>query len=124
MKEFQQRRMVRRLSHSKLVGVVALIILALMVKATYRIYHKYRASVSERALVEKRFKDIEERSVALTLTVERLRTDKGVEEEIREQFNMAKEGEEVAVITDDPGLSGEDGIEMNWWQKTLHFFGF
>ena len=56
--------------------------------------------------------------------IERLSTERGVEEEIRSKFDVARAGEQVLVIVDakeeDVLLESEE--EVSAWQRFLNFF--
>jgi cell division protein FtsB len=124
MREFQERRMTRRITQSRFVGVAIFIVLAFLFKGTYSVYLKYRESTTRRAVAERQLKELEDRKALLSENIEKLATDKGVDEEIRRQLNMAKEGEEVALIVDRAG-SAKEPVEKgeHWWQKIFHLFG-
>lgn len=49
-------------------------------------------------------------------------TRRGLEEEIREKFSVAKEGERVIVLVDNPDRNATSTDQQHtWWQKTLDY---
>jgi len=123
MREFQERRLTRRITQSRFIGVVIFLALALLLKGTYSVYLKYRESSARRAVAEGQLRDLENRQAALSETIDKLATEKGVDEEIRRQLNMAKEGEEVALIVDRKVPEGGSSEQKKgWWQSLLDLF--
>ncbi len=61
------------------------------------------------------------RDKMLSAEIERLKTETGVEQEIREKYNLVKEGEEVIMVVDkelDDNL-GSKSTPIGFWQKVL-----
>ncbi len=63
--------------------------------------------------------ELEGRESALQEELDRLDTERGVEEEIRRKFEVAREGEKVIVIVDAPTNAGEDsgGNPKGFWRS-------
>lgn len=124
MREFQQRRFINRLLRSKLMLVAGAALIVLLANGTFGVYGKYRESLTRRVAIERELALLKARADTLSHEVERLNTPQGVEEEIRRQFNMVKEGEEVAIIVDPPNSEpASKGNEDGWWHTVLRFFG-
>ena len=81
---------------------ILFIILILIAKGVWNIYGKERSAMADRIDTERQIAALRERQTFLENEVNRLKTKNGVEREIREKFNVKKEGEEVAVIVDEP----------------------
>ena len=64
---------------------------------------------------------LQARDKMLSAEIERLKTETGVEQEIREKFNLVKEGEEVIVVVDkDTEADSSSGVtEISFWQRVL-----
>ena len=124
MQEFQQRRTIQRILHSKFMLVIGIVLLVLLTNATTRVYARYRESLTRREAVGRELALLKSRADTLSKEVARLNTSSGVEEEIRRQFNMVKPGEEVAIIVDPPkDESSSSGAASGWWGTVLRFFG-
>ena len=68
--------------------------------------------------------EIEQRERVLAEEIDRLNTERGVEEEIRSKFDVARKGEQVLVIVDagDEDVSLESEEEVGVWQGFLNLF--
>ncbi|MEX2014211.1 MAG: hypothetical protein WD896_02555, partial [Parcubacteria group bacterium] len=71
-----------------------------------------------------RLKDLEDKATALILreeelreSVERLGTEEGIRDEIRERFSVAQVGEHVAVIVEDESVSSSTDDSTKAWYK-------
>lgn len=98
MSEFRKKRKTRRLIYSKVSLLIAFAILVFMSLSTFNIYKKYRESYENKKSAKQELENLEQRNRELSSRIERLRTERGLEEEIRKKFNVAKEGEGVVVI--------------------------
>jgi len=59
------------------------------------------------------------REGVLSGEIDKLQTPSGIEEEIKSKFNVAKEGERVAVIVDRPEDVATTTSEIKPWYKRL-----
>ena len=92
--------------------------------AVYGVYKKAQSAALYLAGSEKSLADMEKREKYFSKEIERLKSDQGVEEEIRKKFQVAREGEKVMVIMDDEG-KGNGSTELpkkSLWQKILSIF--
>ena len=117
MKELQRKQKIRRMMYSFPSLIVIAVITFFLVKGAVKVMDKKWES-SERA------KDLEGRVATLVLREEELRrgisrleTEEGVKEEIKERFNVATEGEYVAVIVDRKEVSSSTNSSVLPWYK-------
>ena len=83
------------------VGLFALGLLTLAaLVAVWDIYHKERESAGLRHEAEVQRDDLIGREQKLSENVTELKTDRGVEEVLRNQYDLGKKGESVIVIVD------------------------
>src|SRR3989344_2921449 len=119
MKELQRKQKVRRVMYS----IPFLIMLAdtsfLLVRGAWRVMEKEQESKA-------RAKELTEKANALTLReqelkrdLSRLKTEEGIKSEIRERFNVTQEGEQVAIIVDDKGVSSSTDQSLQPWYKKV-----
>ncbi|MBX2866683.1 septum formation initiator family protein [Candidatus Kaiserbacteria bacterium] len=100
MFDFHEKRKIRSWLYSK-TTIVILFILAILL--SFSVYERF---VVERKVAEKRAERegdllrLEERAAALEENIEHLESDRGLEEELRSRFDVAKEGERVIIIVD------------------------
>jgi len=100
MIDFQQKRQIKKVIYSKVSFVILLILVILLGKATYNIYTKSRLSSESYNETKKDYESLKARKDMLESEINRLKTDTGIEEEIRSKFNVAKPGETVVVVID------------------------
>ncbi len=83
-------------------------VLVLLSFPTFNIYKKFMESAENKESALNELESLEQRNNELSGRLERFKTERGLEEEIRKKFNVAKEGEGVVVIV--PGTSTTTGI--------------
>jgi cell division protein FtsB len=122
MKELEQRRRPMHLLSLRLFTVALLLIALLLVRGVWNIYHKERETHAGRAQAEQELADIEKREMALRGEIARLRSPYGVEASLREQFDLAREGEGVIVIVETSLAETEDDIGVrtqSTWKRLI-----
>ena len=127
MLEFQEKRKLRQFMYSKPVLIGLLLVIAVVGKSTWSVYQKARESAANLQEAQKQLQVVADRQSALQAQVERLSTKRGIEEEVRSKFQVAKKGEEVAVIVSvTPEASGTPAVEEQpgFWARVGAFFGF
>lgn len=124
MNEFEQKRRIKRILLSPAVLVILAVILVLMVRGTWAIYQKNRSSSNALNLSEDRLLKLQSRENELSGMIEKLHTESGVEGEIRDRFQMAKEGEREIVIVEDAGSQNNSAVslEKTFFQRIKSFF--
>ena len=101
--------------------VILAVIAIILIKGTVGVLHKERSSRESAT-------DLKEKETALILRegdlrekISRLETEKGIQEEIRERFSVAQDGELVAVIVDDQKVSSSTENSVLPWYKRFWF---
>lgn len=124
MLEFQEKRRVKRLIYSKLTLVVLLIIVGLLINGVWGVYKKRQITQNNLEKTTISFNNLKDREKVLTAEIERLNTDNGIEEEIREKYGLIKPGEEVIMIIDkkDSDKEANVSVKVSFWQKFLNWF--
>lgn len=102
MATFQQRRDPMRLMWRRVVAVVLLLLIALAVRGVWGAYKKSQDSYVLKVEAQAKLQDLEKREYELRADIANLRSEKGVEAELRERYDLAKDGEGVVVIVDPP----------------------
>jgi len=126
MLDFQQKKKLRKTLYSRGMLVMLSIVTIFLGNAAWNVFQKYREARENRELAAQELQKLEERESGLSADIERLSTERGVEEELRKRFGVAKEGEEVIVVVDPPapeggGESGES-TSRGLWQRFLGIF--
>lgn len=124
MKEFEQRRHPLRLLGLRLFTIGLLFIAFALVRGVWGVYEKERETYAGRATAEQELQGLKEREIKLRGDIVRLQTPEGVEESLRQQFDMAKEGEGVIVIVDREAVKersdgGFDMQNISGWKRLL-----
>ncbi len=99
--DFEQKRKLKRVMYSRTMLVVLLVVLVLVSKGTWNVYGKMESSRENFEKSERELEKLKTRQSALANQIDYLKTDQGIESEIRQKFRVVKEGEEIAVIVDD-----------------------
>lgn len=126
--DFRQRFRFRRMLYSKIVAVALLALFVLVAQATWGMYEKSVEAGERRDRAEMTLRGYEERTEELDANIERLSTERGIEEEIRDRFMVAKEGEGVIVVRTPSAEKKEDVVIVNGekrsvWKRMLSSVG-
>jgi cell division protein FtsB len=105
MKEFQRKNNIKKMIYSRSVLALVLIILFFFVKATIDFYQKASESKKRKERAETELLELQKRKENLENKIQSLSSPVGVEKELREKFDLVKEGEETILIGDGKGTS-------------------
>ena len=127
MFDFHEKRKIRNLVYSKVTIAVLLILIGLLSLSVFERFMTLRDISAKRANKEVELAALQEREADLSNKVEYLKKGRGVEEELRNRFDVAREGEQVVVIVGEeedvvdadtlvtpPGTSEEEST-YRWW---------
>ncbi|MFA6797232.1 MAG: septum formation initiator family protein [Candidatus Paceibacterota bacterium] len=124
MFDYQQKKRIRKIIYSKVTLVVLFILIIILAKANYGIYKKEVVSRENYNIVKEDFDSLKERRAVLKSEIERLKTEEGVEEEIRSKFDVSRPGEIVVNVID--GVNGistkNEEKEISLWNKLINLF--
>lgn len=95
-----QRQGAARLFLRRLGLLVLLAVALTAASGVWGVYKKERESAKQRAEAENNRADLEARQAQIEADIAELRTDRGVEEALREQYALAEQGEGLIVIVD------------------------
>ena len=117
MKELQRKQKIRRLMYSYPSLLLLIVVTFFLVKGALNVTNKaWESSI--------RAKDLEGKVAALILRekelnegISRLKTQEGINEEIKERFNVTQEGEQVAVIVDRRSASSSADSGLPWYKR-------
>lgn len=124
MLDFQQKRKIKSIFYHKATLIVLGIIVLLTFRSTWVVFGKFLESERQKEIVEKKSVDLLTRDKELQNKIEDLRTEHGIEEEIRTKFNVAKESENVVIIVDNNRDSkSTTTADVSFWRKIIRFLG-
>ena len=100
MLQFYQKRTWRIIISSPLAIIVLVLMLFFLARIVYERYTIERAMATRRLESELRLESLVERKAQLQQKVEYLSNDRGIEAEMRLNFDVARPGEQVVIILD------------------------
>lgn len=117
----------QRMAHLLLrrVGMLALLALVFFASASvWEVYEKERESRKLRVQAEAEWIDLTERQGKLSKSLAELRTDRGLEEALREQYAFAEHGEGLIVIVEPPAPPSIEATTtlQGWFRRTFEWF--
>ena len=125
MLDFKEKRKLKGILYSKPMIIFLGLILVFLINAVWDVYKKAKIANDNKELVSQNFNELKERKEDLSSKIEKLNTERGVEEELRKKFGVAREGEEVVVVINpDIEKDKEKSIfsPQGLWQKFLGIF--
>ncbi|MBT3282976.1 hypothetical protein HN375_02345 [bacterium] len=124
MLDFHEKRRFKRLLYSKVTLVILGFIVIWLAFAVWSMYKKERDTRLRRIEQKEVLNELEGREESLREEIERLSTERGIEQEVRSKFEVGKDGEEMIIIVDNPedeGFSNKE-IKKTFWQKVFSWF--
>jgi len=101
----------------RLILLGLLIIFLVVLRATWDLYQKSQLAGAKLNSSADRLAKLTERQTVLRDKIERLKTPRGVEEEIRNNFPVVKEGEQVInLVEEEPQPTITSTTTRKWWQ--------
>ena len=101
MFDFHEKRRIRGIVYSIPSILIVFMVAGLIFLSVEKRYSVEREMAEKLEVKEAELNVLKERATALEANVEHLRNERGIEEEIRTRFDVAKEGEQVIIILDD-----------------------
>lgn len=107
--------------YSRPVIVVLLVLVALLSRSVYERLGVERDMSDRRARAEAELERLQDRKVQIEDRVEYLEGERGIEEEIRKNFDVAREGEQVIILTGEEKkksiATDEEKIDKSPWYQ-------
>lgn len=122
MKDVQppKKKISTRKLYSKPVLVILAILIVFIAKGTWGVYQKEIESRKNVAMVMNELESLEQRKVFLEAETEKLNSEEGKEEVIRQKYQVSKDGERVLVVVDKPLPVTDDESDKNFFSKMWH----
>lgn len=123
MKEFQERRVLRRIIFSRFAFVFLMVVLGFMVYSTVKIYLRSQEANFVNQMVEKEIEELKAKRGDLSAAIQRLESEGGREEEIRSRFSVQKPGEKAVIIIEKEVKNNlpENGSPSGFFEKVWGF---
>ncbi len=119
MQKFQAHKRFRRAVYSWPSIAVLAFLVFFLAKAAFGAYNKYVLTEKNLADARLEYETVAARKSTLEREIERLQTPIGIEEQVRRNFQVAKPGEALVVVTDSTTTThvATSTPERHWWQK-------
>ncbi len=109
--------------YSRITIFLLLIAVIFLGRSTYHIYSKEKLSAENYATVQSSLDDLKKRENMLDAEIKRLNTERGVEEEIRSKFSVAKPGETVVLVINSTNTASTlNKANSSLWAKFKSLF--
>lgn len=120
MLDFYQKRKLRSVLNSRITQGLLVFVMGFLLWHAFERYVVASKMAERRAEVEQTAITLEARRAALADEVQYLQDERGIEAEMRRQFDIAMPGEEVVVILEDEAptevqLLSTTTDERSWW---------
>ena len=95
MFDFHEKRKIRSIVYSKPVVAVLMLVTIIL---SFSVYHRYTVAEEMKQKLnvrENELNELKQRAATLESKVQYLRDERGIEEELRNRFDVVKEGEQV-----------------------------
>jgi cell division protein FtsB len=125
MLEFQDKKKFRRILYSKITFIIVLFFCLIIGRATFDMYKTNRLTAEKRMIAENELLDVKIRESSLRAQIGALKTERGVEEELRTKFRVVKNGEGVIIVVDDEAVlatTSESGLVSKFFEWVSGIF--
>ena len=113
--------------YSKVTILALFVVLIAVGKGAWEIHQKAVIAETERDITAKELADVQTRTSELEASLAQLKSNQGIETEVRQKYSVARPGEEVVVVVDGSAKKSENGEAVgkkSFWQQFISFFGF
>ena len=109
----------------KKIGILVLLfILVIFTRGTWSVYQKSQFSKEHRDAVSRELRNVTKREEVLKTAIKEISTPRGIEGEIRETFDVGREGERMIVLIDSPKGEKKQQIQKaTFLEKIIRLFG-
>jgi cell division protein FtsB len=114
----QQKQNMLKVLGLRILTVILLLVLFALIRGGWNVYLKQRETYVNKIDAEARLEELSDRKNQLQAEVLHLKSGRGIEEEMRQQFEVAREGEGLIIIVDRP-KSGDESNKVkgsSWWK--------
>jgi len=101
MRNFQKKRVWRNIMESKPVLIVLGIIILIFAWNVLRFWNKMGETAKNEKMAEEKVAELQQKKEKLTADINSLQTDPGKERVFRENYGLAKEGEDLTIVVED-----------------------
>jgi cell division protein FtsB len=113
-RNFQEKRSLKHILQSKPVLILLSIMVLVFAWSVLGLLGRMQETAQNKKIAEDKITELQKRKGSLSSEIDDLKTEQGVEENIREKFGLAKDGEGMIIIEDDKNqVATPPGAESN-----------
>jgi cell division protein FtsB len=101
MSKFQEKNRWKDILQSKPVLILFGIVIVFFIWNVFNLMSRMQETIKNRKIEEDKIAELKQRESNLSANIANLKTEKGVEENIREKYGLVKEGEGVIIVVED-----------------------
>ncbi|HPB60402.1 MAG TPA: septum formation initiator family protein [Candidatus Paceibacterota bacterium] len=117
MAAIQGKKKKRRYLIGLPMAILAVLVLLIFVRAAWKMYQRDALSRDNLKMAEEQLAALKAREADLQTKIKALETPRGIEEEIRANFSVAKEGEKVISLVEEEATTTATTTEKKpWWR--------
>lgn len=120
MKEFKKRSLVRRIIFSRFVFLILVAVAVVLGLSVYNAYKIERTADTIKNNIGDELNELSGKQKQLEASLDKLSSESGIEEELRNKLQVKKPGEELVIIIEDK--NGEAGIFSPEMDQPVGFF--
>ncbi len=119
MRELQRKQKIKKQMYSWPILLALFLVVLLTARGTYSVLKKKQDSELYVKNLQKQTLDLNNRQKELEKSVTYLKTEEGIDQEIKQRFNVERPGEHVVVIVDPKQIASTTTPENSAWWKSL-----
>jgi cell division protein FtsL len=117
MKNLGNQNRWRSILQSSPVLFILFLVVLTFAWSVFGFWGKMSDTRKNRQIVEAKVNQLQVEKERLTADISKLSTEEGVEDNIREKFGLAKEGEQLIVVVDEEDKEVEKEEDPNWFSS-------
>ena len=124
MRISRKKKRTQRFFLTNLIIVILLFAIVMLAQSVWSVYKKSEYAGLKKEKANKELTALRERAGLLEKEAERIKTSRGAEAEIRQRFDVGKDGEKLIILLDSPEKPkpAKTQIKKTWWQKIIGLF--
>ena len=124
MRNFQKGGKLKQIMQSKFFLIFLGIIILVFAFNIFNFINKMVETGKNKNLVEDKIIELEKSKEEINSEINKLKTEKGIEESLREKFGVAKEGENMIMVVEDKNLPVKEKEENSsgFWSFIKSWF--
>lgn len=122
MLDFQKKKRIRKVIYSPITLILLAILFISLLKGVWNVKKKSEFSLSNLEKERIELQKLVTREQNLASSIDYLKTEQGIESEIRTKFRVARDGEMVAIIIDDRGSTSTSSTSTPERSLLYRFF--